>query len=233
MEKRTRMPVDKINEMMNSSGMHWFNSNEMLEHGMIDEIVPTEQKFIKPLTTNAFDLYKVYNNLNNENNMDFKEIMKGLFPGKSDAEMVTNTISLNTENSVLKAEVEKLKAKLAEAEVIIEQSTKSVKEVIVKNLIESAIDAGKIKEDRKSFWTAAALSDLEGVKAELEIMQVKAATKTKSAMSVIGTASPAKDETETYAYLTKNNPAKLQQMLVTDPEHFEKLLDEYNPKENK
>lgn len=233
MDKRTKMPKDKITEMMNGAGMHWFDDSEMLANGMVDEIIETDAKFIKPTTKNITELYKVYNSLTQTENNMLNDLIKGIWPGKSDAEVVTNALTLKTDNEALKVKNTTLEAEIVTLRKAIEDAGKVSKATEVKNLVDAAVKAGKIAEASRGSWEVMATGDMKSAKEALDSITK---TKNTSAASIIKVEGKIEEgEKGTYAYLTKNDPNALAEIMRNDPEKFEKLLSDFEkaPKEIK
>lgn len=232
LDKRTKMSKEKIAEMMDGKSRTWFDASQMLEMGMVDRVIPTNQKFIKPASNDAKEIFAVYNSLNkNDDDMDFKELVKGIFPGKSDSEVITNTLQLKAENESLVANIQTHEAEIKTLRKAIEDASRSSKAVEVKNLVDGAVKAGKVAETARGSWEVMATADFDSAKTALEsIIKVK----NYSAAAIVKDAS-IKSETGTYAYLTKNDPKKLAEIMSNDPAEFDRLLTEFenSPKEIK
>lgn len=225
LDKRTKFSKEKITEMMEGKSMHWFDSSQMLEMGMIDKIVPTNQKFIKPVSNNVKELYQVYNSLQ-ENNNTMWDSIKALFPtAKNESEGLVNVVQMRGENESLKGKIVALEAEVAGLKTKLVDNEKAAKTVTVNSLIEDAVNAGKIKEDAKGAWIVMATTDFANAKNALDSIAV---TKTKNAAAAaIPAGKVGKEETLTYAFLTKNNPKELERIYNEDPDQFDKLLKEF------
>lgn len=225
LDKNTRIPKDKITEMLASNKNHWFDASQMLEMGMVDQIVETHQRFIKPVSNNINDIFKVYNSLNNKPDTTMS-IFKTIFGGNTDEETAVKAVQIKGDNDRLTAKLTALESENAALKAKITETENASKGVTVNSLVESAIVAGKIKAEAKANWIAVATSDFDAAKAALDsIVPVKA--KAKSIAAGIPEAKVEKDETKTFAFLSKNNPAALADLMKSDPDAFEKLLSEH------
>jgi ATP-dependent protease ClpP protease subunit len=223
---RTKMTADKIGEMMNGASMHWFDSSEMWANGMVDEEpIKTETKFKRPVSNDLKEVYAVYNSLTQTNDdMDLKEMLKGMWPGKTESESVVNMLQLKSENDALKVQNEVLKGENTTLKTKIEDASKAAKAMDVKNLVDGAIKAGKIAETSRGSWEVMATADYTSAKTALDAI-VKTKNASASAIPVPKDANVT-DETKTYNYLTKHNPSALAEILKNDPAEFERLLEE-------
>lgn len=225
LDKNTRIPKEKITEMLASNKNHWFDASQMFEMGMVDQVIETHQRFIKPVSNNINDIFKVYNSLNNKPDTTMS-IFKTIFGGSTDEETAVKAVQIKGDNDRLAAKITALESENLALKAKITETEQASKGLTVNSLVDGAIASGKIKSEAKANWIAVATSDFEAAKAALDsIVSVKA--KLKSIVAGLPESKVEKDETKTFAFLSKNNPSALADMMKNEPEAFEKLLSEH------
>ncbi len=225
LDKNTKIPKEKIAEMIKSDKPNWFDSDQMLEMGMVDQVIETQQRFIKPASNNIKDIFKVYNSLNIKPDTTMS-LFKTLFKASTDEEAAVNAVQMKGENERLTAKILALETEISALKTKITETENAAKGITVNSLVESAIRDGKIKEEAKVNWIGVATSNFDAAKAALDSIAPPKA-KTKSIAAALPLGKVEKDETQTFAFLSKNNPAYLSDLLKSDPEKFEKLLSEH------
>lgn len=223
---RTKFTTEEINEMMDSGKDYFFDASQMLEKGIVDKIEKSPVKVSRPEKATAKEYFEVYNSiLKTETKKDTEmEIWNKIFGGKDDSESVGKALEMKSENAALAAkakaqedEIKALKAKL-------EASEKASKEADAKALVENAVKDGKIAESAKEAFAKFASENYEAAKAMVEGM--------KKPVGYVAPALDAKDkqdknEKNTFAWLSKNNPKELARLKAQEPEVFNKLFEEY------
>lgn len=236
LESRTKFSKAEIDEMIDSGKDYFFTPAEALQKGIIDEIIDTGKtfNFSQEQLCNTRALYLVYNNAfheSNQNNtdMDFKSIIAKLTGKTDEAEGIVAVTEMKSQLTKLEAaqaswvtEKAALQAKITELEnagKVSEAKTKAIA------LIEGAIAAGKM-----TFKTDAEKAQaIEGATANYDftksLIDKMPSGKTAAAVSIPDTGG---DQTKnTYEWLMKNDPKKLQAIAETDEQLFNKLSDEY------
>jgi ATP-dependent protease ClpP protease subunit len=232
LETRTKFTKAEIDDMMTSGKNYFFTASEMLEKGIIDEVVPSGLTINPPANASAKALCTFYNNYIDEHktiNLNMKNIFAGLFKKETEEEAVVAAIdmrseneSLKTSNTQLETENKELKAKLEKIETDVKSADSKVKS---KELIENAIKAGKLSfkdsaEKDKAIENATA--NFEFTKSLIDNMPAK---KEVSAASFVSEENKGKQLT--YAYLSDKDPKKLEEIAETDPELYAKLESEF------
>jgi ATP-dependent protease ClpP protease subunit len=229
----TKFTEAEINDMIDSGKDYFFNAKEMLDKGMIDEIVPTGS-YGNTSGLSDIQAYEYYNSLieEQETNNEEMEILNKLFGGKTETENIVSAVQMKAENDTLKAqkasvdaEIVALKAQITklEAEKGAQDATKKATD-----LIEKGISDGKLVNltaETKAALIASAVTGYDA--AELMIKSMKA---TKSATASTIPDASSKGSERTYEYLAKNDPKALAEIAENDPELFNKLSDEHNAK---
>ena len=107
-------------------------------------------------------------------------------------------------------------------------SNKTIAEMV----IASAILDGKIDPNKKDIWIDQAVKDLDGVKNQLD--SIKAPDVQASVQTTIISDSKKKHEDvegiEDVVSFVRNNGEELQELMSSDPEKFEKVMNLYNQK---
>jgi ATP-dependent Clp protease protease subunit len=176
----------------------WLSASECLSRGMIDSIVSSGKK-IKMPTNNLEEMAFCYNQLINPKNEIMEDKNAELIKSK-DAEIA----ELNLKLDALKKEIsDKLESEK------LEKATELVNKFNVIEDKDSLIELAKNNYD-----TVEKLLSKVGT--------VMNAVKVFDAANVIE-----EEEEESYSELQKNNPKKLQDMYVNEPEKFKELLNKH------
>jgi ATP-dependent protease ClpP protease subunit len=239
LENRTKFTADEINKMMDSGDDFFFNAQEMLAKGIIDEIIqPVHTPKAIPVNATATDLQLFYNSFENQNpksaNMDIIASLKArLFPGKTDAtdaDVLITSVTLQSENAALKVQLENVTKERDQYKAAAEKTATAS---AASELVASAEKAGKLKfaaDADRTAYVAAVEANFDVMKLHIDAIPAPAAPattpatpgkKTSVAAAVIASAEVAKDET--YEYLAQNDPQKLAKILEEQPEVYAKL----------
>lgn len=230
---RTKFTTEEINDMMDSGKDYFFDASQMLEKGIVDKIEKSPVKVSRPEKATAKEYFDVYNSiLKTETKKDTEmEIFNKIFGGKDDSESVGKALEMKAENSALAAkakaqeyEIKALKEKIEAYEEKIGAYEKAANEIDAKALVESAVKDGKIAESAKEVFAKFASENYEAAKAMVEGI--------KKPVGYVAPALDAKDnqdknEKNTFAWLSKNNPKELARLKAQEPEVFNKLFEEY------
>ena len=232
LKNHTKFTEAEINEMIDSGKNYFFDAKQQLEKGMVDRIADTGGYNNDVMKLSEKEVYSYINKqleTETDNDMDVKDFIAKLFPGKSDAESMVNAVQMKTENETLKAENAKhdaeLKAVKAELEALKAEQGKGEAKSKGAELIEKAIKEGKfpnLKPEDKAKLVDNATANYDGTKAMIDLMVV---SKTVAA-ATIPAAEKAAGEL-TYKWLVKNNPEELNRIATEDPELFEKLSAQF------
>lgn len=252
--KRSKLSEKQINAMMAEGEETWLDSSEMLEKGLIDEVIITgtnvdekiNLKKINAKVLNVNETYKIYSDIVNEitsstpnpTDMDIKLVGAELGLDNADQSMVLNKIkeikTAAAEKAALQtkfdaAEAAKTAAETAKATA--ENALKEERKARATELVENAIASGKIKEDSKADYIALAESNYDLAKKTLNGIQA-GGTVHNSVMNILPTGGSAKDvAVEDYESLAKNDPKKLQEIAEKEPAKFDKLVADYQAKQ--
>lgn len=253
--RRSKLTIDQLDDIFNKGKDVWFNAQEMLELGLIDEIVNTgirvnnfdksqesgilEQIFdeavaslcLKETAYAVKQLKETEINLKNNMDNDFKEVKNQLGLGTSDTERdVINSIkALSSENGDLKAELE-----LKDGEIDrLNNSITSINDSKAETLVNEAVEAGKISNESKDSFIAFAKSDFDGAKKAID--GIKKDTVYNSIAEELEANSP-KEPVDSekvllgrgYADIQEKNPEILNELATSNEDLLNKLLDEYN-----
>ncbi len=195
---QNRTDLDSDNINTMMDSETWLSANECLSRGMIDSIVSSGKK-IKMPTNNLEEMAFCYNQLINPKNEIMEDKNAELIKSK-DAEIA----ELNSQLEALKKEIsDKLESEK------LEKATELVTKFNVIEDKDSLIELAKNNYD-----TVEKLLSKVGT--------VMNAVKVFDAANVIE-----EEEEESYSELQKNNPKKLQDMYVNEPEKFKELLNKH------
>lgn len=235
LKSRTKFTEAEIKDIIDSGKDYFFTAYEAKQKGIIDEVIETGKTVA--LTPNQLldsrAMYMVYNSALQEE-IQYKqdtemEIFNKLFGGKSDSENAIAAVQMKAENEKLTAEKTAWATEKAALEAKIKTLEDASKTVDVKakakELIEGAEKAGKLTfKDAAAKTTAieSATANYDFTKSLIESMPAK---KTVAAGAII--LDDQKAEHNTYEWLAKNDPKKLNEIAESDPDLFDKLSDEY------
>lgn len=233
LKNNTKFTEEEITDMVTSGKDYFFDAKQMLQKGMIDKIVPSNQTMVVGMSD-----YKIYEYCNQliqqEQNLNIEmEILAQLFGKKTESENLVSAVQMKAENETLKgvnaqldSKIVALEAKIKELEAEKGNGDKKIKAI---ELIASAKAAGKLngvsKEDEAK-WVENATANYDVIKSVIDTMP---SGKTHSVAAVVNKEKPG-DGQYTYEWLAKNNPQELARLAEEDPTLFNKLSDEYNSK---
>ena len=209
---------ETVSDLM--SAETWFSAQDAQKDGFIDEVIETG----KTIINEGGSLAEMVNEC--QNLLTIKK------PKKQNMEKIINSLGLGAEatetEAVVKIEsmensITTLKAdKATQAEEI-----KGLKTKVAEQVVNEAIKTGKIKEDSRASMIALGVENMETLE------NVLTAVKEPIAKVIDQIVTPTKEKTEvtedkeTFAYLSKNDPEKLENMMKSDPDKFQTLLNEY------
>jgi len=233
LSRRANKTEAQIEALMNKET--FFDADEMLAVGLIDEIVTTDVAAVENVKElSVGDLYNVYNNLLNKNN-EMKKLKDHFkLTGEVTEDIVLdsiteleNVIQTNTEEVAAKdAEISKLQSDLEEMRTEYATLNDSLAETVVDN----AITDGKIQKDTKEVWLDAAKKDTTAVKAQLE--SLKSIQNISVQTSVINGAAVAKKPEDDIVNWVRSpeGAKKLIKLEEDDKDEFERLWNLYEAK---
>lgn len=246
---RSHLTQTQLDDIFDKKKDAFFDAQEMLDLGLIDEIIETNVKIdnfnksleltnLYPLINKAVDslgdsktAYTVtrISNLNNNNrNMDndFNEVKSILKLDSSDTERdVLNSIKLkNTKISDLETEVEIKDEEIED----LKKEVSSMNDEKAVELVAQAIESGKIKEESKATFEKLAKSDYNGCKAALEGIadSVESVVDTLVSGDKPAATGDAALLARGYDDIADKNPEMLEDLFEKKPELFNKLIDE-------
>ena len=195
---------------------NYFDAETMLAKGLIDEIVPTN---VLVNTVNSYEkteLFEIFNKLITNEEMEVKDekelqaiqgekavLANKLETAEAEKETLTNSIEdANKTIEALKAEIESMKAEIA-------TSNKAKAEA----LINSAVEAGKIKEDKKDKFIEDATTNYSLVAELLSNIQ-SGDFVVENSLNTLSTIKNFADMTnEEKANLARTNPTKYNELI--------------------
>lgn len=226
--ERTGNDEATVKEWLN--GDNWFSAQEALDNKIVDAVVDSVmddtdvQAYSEMSLVAMIDAFKDYeeqhkpnakpareakSNSNNSKEVDMKLnaqslLALGLSEGATEADINAAIERQRSENESLKAQ--------AQAE----------KEAKIKELIDPAVESGKILATEKEQWTAIANTNFEAAKTALEKLPVKG--------SVAGGLKPSNPtatgrEDWDFKKWRKEDPAGLIAMKTDEPENYKKLAE--------
>jgi ATP-dependent protease ClpP protease subunit len=243
LEANSSLTKDQVVSMMavNEGGGTWMDASEQINYKLADEIFATstgrELKNTFNKKTDLKTLYKIANQLylpKNKVYMKVNNLLNLHNEASEEAQVQAITAVQNklnefdTQNSVLKQEVAEQKTVISDLEnqIKLEQDSK------IDTVVANAIEKGQIKEEDKEVWSnLLAVSFENGVKAlnaitveKTEHVDLTQITNTKEETKQF------KNEAEEYDHLQKNDPAKLAEIMTSEPERFDNMLNAYKNK---
>jgi ATP-dependent protease ClpP protease subunit len=238
LESRTKFTKDEITEIMSSGKDHKYNAKQMLEKGIIDEIIETGNSMRVPEYASTEELHDIFNSsliTEFKTKPTMENILARLLGKKTDEEAVVAAVEMKTKNDVLEAtnaanvaQLEALNAKIAHLEAVTKAGDIKIKAAA---LIEGAITVGKfpsLPQESKDKLIESAVANYDGTK--LMIDAIPAQTITRKAVAavaqIVAEGKGAKEKS--YKWLAQNDPKGLEAIAETDPELFGRLQDEYN-----
>lgn len=154
---KSKLTEEEINQYMSDdSGDYFFDSSTMLEKGLIDAIVETDLQ-VETANKSKLELFEIFNSLitNSEMDADVKNELKAIREEKT--ALVNKIEGLETQNKSLNDEISAIKAENEDLQKQIDAANKAKAEA----LVNSAIKAGKIKEDEKEAYLNDAINNYD------------------------------------------------------------------------
>lgn len=186
---KTGMPEDDIKTMMNDET--WMSADEAKDKGFVDEIIETIQE---KNHVAVFTNYIGFENSNKKDKKMSKELLNFLgLPEDATEEAVNNKLTelkndfgLDENSTItdiianikedsdedyinkLEDKIEKITAEIAELKNANVQSAEDKKKERAENLVDKAVEDGKILPADKKVWVNNAIADYDGTKADLD-----------------------------------------------------------------
>lgn len=221
----------------------WFNAEQALDAGFVDEIVNTDRQFediFNELDLNNTDLSLVVNQLSNHKNIIKMEKIKntlGLDKNVSEQvveakieEIVNNAEKAKNDLTAEKEAHDATKAKLSAAE----NKVNEINDAAAVEFVENAIKDGKFKAENKEALIEQAKANLEGFKALADSIATPA-KKITDQIDPSGEGSEAgkvvngKLDGKTLRELEKSNPTLVKDLIKNDREAYVELYKaQYN-----
>ena len=228
LERTTNKTKAQVTALMEEET--FFNAEEMLDIGLIDEIVTTDVAAVENVKefSSVGDLYNVYNKLIFNKNEKMEKLKDHFKLGKDATEDVIlkkvtdldNVIQTHSEEtSARDAQISTLQTELE----MMRTYYTSLNDNLAYTIVDSAIADGKITKDSKDVWLEAAKKDPGAVKTQLESLKAIQNMSVQTAI-ISGQAGNAakKPEDDIIAWIRSPEGAKkLMDLSVND-------LDEYN-----
>lgn len=228
LDNNSTMDRDALNDCMTAET--WFNSNEALKSGLIDEVINTGRVYNasddielmvnenkKSLIINQLQMENVKNHLGLETSADEQMIIASIDTMKNSIETLTNSISEN-EAVIVKKDEEIEALKLA---------NKSFKDSSAISAVENAIEKGVFDVAKKEELIEQAQNDLEGFVKMVGMIKPQVVSVLNSIVK------PLKAEGKTFRQLEKEDPKFLETLKNESPEEYATLFEaEYGTKLN-
>jgi len=243
LEANSSLTKDQVISMMavNEGGGTWMDASEQINYKLADEIFATstgrELKNTFNKKTDLKTLYKIANQLYLPKNIVYMKVnnLLNLHNEASEEAQVQAIIAVqnkvnefDAQNTTLKQEVAEQKTVIADLEnqIKLEQDSK------IDTVVANAIEKGQIKEEDKEVWSNLLTVSFEnGVKAlnAITVEKTEHVDLTKITNKKEDT-KQFKNEAEEYDHLQKNDPAKLAEIMTSEPERFDNMLNAYKNK---
>lgn len=215
----------------------FFDSSEWKKMGFVDEIVTTGREVVSNLSdANVSDLYNIYNNLiiSEIKKTEMKKLIShfDLKDTATEEEIlgkVTDLESANTDNvSAKDTEIEALQTELEN----MRTSNTALSEQIANQIVDSAIESGKIEKAKKEVWLEAAKKDSKAV--EDQINSIATVKNSSVQTTVIDPKTGATDKPEDNIIdFVRNSGEEMLKIQDEDPERFSELMNLYEQETSK
>lgn len=233
MSSRSKLSREEVEALLSPEKDTFMSSEELLEKGLIDEIIEEEAAMLSPQYEAAF-VENLYNQLNSKT--DMQNILNALNKS-TEAEALAEVARLQAaekqganNNDALMAsakEVNRLKADLAEA-----------RKVAAHEVVSRAVEQGKIPEEKKDDAIVTATANLEAFSNMLELITTQnTVSKKESASDIAGSgdepggkadrsdyAIPSSRQEWTYDDWEQKDPKGLLSIAQNHPETYNNLL---------
>lgn len=225
--------VDKevVSQLMGAET--WLDAQEAVNSRLMDNMVSTHRQDLR-LTNEAELIYNAVNiEFNNkilemelENKVE--ELENSLTAKVEEVSGLENKVEeLSTELEGSKNELEEVKNELETSKTALEAATEvnnELKKQIAEGVVNNAIEAGKIKEDKKEFFLKLASNDMECFSNLLEGIETPKVSISNMIQEPLNE-NPRKDWN--YMKWQKEDPKGLEDLKNSNPVEFEKLRKEY------
>ena len=220
-ENNSKLTLEKARELMKRET--WMDASECLEHGIVDQVVPTNKK--RPVTNSVKELQSFYNQLTNPKiKMNKLTSLLKLSNDASEDSFVSAVEAIQADkktleetNNSLQEENNTLKAKIKEFTDAEEAKEKANLEAVVNKAIEEGKIAG---ETAKEMWMNKGIksNDLKNLFDSLRV--------TPAHVPVLENVEKEKNDRSTWTYRDweKKDSAGLLEMKNNSPEKFNELL---------
>lgn len=233
MARRMNEPVEEVRKEFFTDGLdHWMTAEEAKKRGLVDSIIEGRNiaepaADIKSAKT-VFDFFnKQLLNIIKPNNMDRAKFANLLNKQEKDIEtdeaLESAVKAVVDENVTLRDELKAERTKSAG----LEQQVKTMNEVKVKQLVDSAIAAKKIGEDERETYTKLATNDFE--MAEKIIGKLQGVTPVTDQLKT-----PVVNEAEKdWTFDDYHKKGKLENLMKENPQRYSELFEaKYGHKPN-
>ena len=234
---RCGKPKNEIEALMEEET--FFSAEEMLDIGLIDEIVTTNVAAVENVKTlSVGDLYNVYNTLLINNEMEKLKTHFKLDKNATEDAILNSITTLENEISTGKEDISAKDAEIAKLQNDLEEIRASFTELndsLADQIVDSAIEEGKVEKTKKDIWLDAAKKDPKGVKAQLDSI---AAVSNHSVQTAIINKStdgvkPAEKPEDDIKKWVRNNGAELIRLEQDEPDEFERIMNLYEEETSK
>lgn len=237
LETRTKFSQEEIKDMMTSGRDYFFNAHEMLEKGIVDEVIKTGKKPVGMLVINQASLTHAYaacNKVLQEKSINMENLFAKLFGKTTEEDSIVAAIKMKADNEALTAKVLQmeteataLKSKIRELEDVKKVDENKVK--AEKLIADNSAKLQGLNDEAKAKLIDDAIANYDMMKRVIDALPAVSA-KSTSAAAVINA-----DKTTalTYEVLAKTNPKMLAEIAENDPELYARLELEYIEKNKK
>lgn len=157
---RSSLTEEKVDTMMKTLEMTWFDSSDMMECGLVDEVLSTGERvgnldLKQPLN----NLYQIYNTLIKKNDdMSLEKVITKLgISNTSSEDEVVNKVGQHMTEAAKVKELTKNNADLT-------KENTALKAERAKVLVDNAVEKNLIAEDQRKSWDEMAVTNYEGAK---------------------------------------------------------------------
>jgi ATP-dependent protease ClpP protease subunit len=219
---RCKRTPEEIGFMMDAET--WLSAPDALKMNLCDEVISSAKEFKMDESTrrNLYNLVKVYNKLIIENTNPMTEQEKQELETKL-AETIERVNSLESAKAELESKNATIEAELTEYK----KKEDAAIEAEIETLVNSAIEAGKIKKESKESFVNLAKKDLKAVKDSLDAIAVTKAPRIVDALKGTATGKGVEDRaTWSHRDWEKKDPKGLRNMYTSQPDEAKRLYED-------
>jgi ATP-dependent Clp protease, protease subunit len=165
---KSKFSEDQIDGFMSDGKEHFFNAGDMKTYGLVDEVVGDTEQLVETVENKSTEeLFQIFNSIITDSEMD-NEVKNELKAIRQEKDQLVNKIEgLENSNKTLGEENESLKNDNTALKEQVDTANKAKAEA----LINSAVKAGKVKEEEKEGFVKDAIENYELVAKFIDMIE--------------------------------------------------------------